>query len=84
MDPVRLRALGTAWETVRRTAPTHPHPVVPRRPPGNALLGVPLSVHDRVRDALGGSAAVVKKVLVGLAGALVAALAAVVVQRKRH
>ncbi|CAL9404888.1 hemerythrin domain-containing protein [Streptomyces sp. Tu 3180] len=84
MDPVRLRALGTAWETVRQTAPTHPHPVVPRRPPGNALLGVPLSVHDRVRDALGSSAAVAKKVLVGLAGALVAALAAVAVQRKRH
>ncbi|CAL9652919.1 hypothetical protein SUDANB176_06682 [Streptomyces sp. enrichment culture] len=50
----RLRTLGTAWAAVRQTAPTHPHPVVPRRPPGNALLGVPLSVYDRVRDALGG------------------------------
>lgn len=49
----RLRTLGTTWAAVRRTAPTHPHPVVPRRPPGNALLGVPLSVYDRVRDALG-------------------------------
>ncbi|MEV7073808.1 hemerythrin domain-containing protein [Streptomyces sp. NPDC091972] len=55
----RLRTLGTTWAAVRQTAPTRPHPVVPRRPPGNALLGVPLSVYDRVRDALGrgGSAA---------------------------
>ncbi|CAM5715239.1 Hemerythrin-like domain-containing protein OS=Streptomyces glaucescens OX=1907 GN=SGLAU_01625 PE=4 SV=1 [Streptomyces glaucescens] len=29
----RLRRLGAAWEAVRRTAPTHPHPAVPRRPP---------------------------------------------------
>lgn len=59
MNPARLRALGTTWAAVRQTAPTHPHPVVPRRPPGNALLGVPLSVYDRVRDTLGmgGSAA---------------------------
>ncbi|CAL9616237.1 hemerythrin domain-containing protein [Streptomyces griseomycini] len=85
VDPPRLRGLGTAWEAVRQTAPTHPHPVVPRRPPGNALLGVPLSVYDRVRDALGlGSPAVVRKVLTGLAGVLVAALAAVAVRRKRH
>jgi hemerythrin-like domain-containing protein len=52
-DTARLRKLGTTWAAVRQTAPTHPHPVVPRRPPGNALLGVPLSVYDRVRDALG-------------------------------
>lgn len=53
-DEARLRQVGTAWETVRHTAPTHPHPSVPRRPPGNALLGVPLSVYDRVRDLLPG------------------------------
>ncbi|MFI6208438.1 hemerythrin domain-containing protein [Streptomyces sp. NPDC051041] len=53
VDTAQLRRLGAAWETVRRTAPTHPHPVVPRRPPGNALLGVPLSLYDRIRDALG-------------------------------
>jgi hypothetical protein len=47
MDTGRLRTLGTTWAAVRQTAPTHPHPVIPRRPPGNALLGVPLS------DALG-------------------------------
>ncbi|MEU6602516.1 hemerythrin domain-containing protein [Streptomyces flaveolus] len=53
VDTARLRTLGTTWAAVRQTAPTHPHPVIPRRPPGNALLGVPLSVYDRVRDALG-------------------------------
>lgn len=53
MNTARLHALGTAWAAIRQTAPTHPHPVIPRRPPGNALLGVPLSVYDRVRDALG-------------------------------
>ncbi|MEV5144825.1 hemerythrin domain-containing protein [Streptomyces sp. NPDC052727] len=53
MNTARLRTLGTTWAAVRQTAPTHPHPVIPRRPPGNALLGVPLSVYDRVRDALG-------------------------------
>ena len=48
----RLRALGVAWEAVRRTAPTRPHPVVSRRPPGNALAALPLTVLDRGRDAL--------------------------------
>jgi hemerythrin-like domain-containing protein len=57
MNTARLRTLGTTWAAVRQTAPTHPHPVVPRRPPMNALLGVPLSVYDRVRDALGGGPA---------------------------
>ncbi|MEV6116996.1 hypothetical protein AB0L59_32070 [Streptomyces sp. NPDC052109] len=47
MDTGRLRTLGTTWAAVRQTAAMHPHPVIPRRPPGNALLGVPLS------DALG-------------------------------
>lgn len=50
VDAARLRQLGAAWETVRRTAPTHPHPAVPRRPPANALLGVALSAFDRARD----------------------------------
>lgn len=48
----RLRALGLAWEVVRRTAPTRPHPVVSRRPPGNILAALPLTVIDRTRDAL--------------------------------
>ncbi|MGF9754567.1 hemerythrin domain-containing protein [Microvirga sp. 0TCS3.31] len=52
----RLRALGVAWEAVRRTAPTRPHPVVSRRPPGNALAALPLTVIDRSRDLLERSA----------------------------
>jgi hemerythrin superfamily protein len=47
-----LVALGVAWETVRRTAPTRPHPVVARRPPGNVVAALPLTVTDRLRDQL--------------------------------
>ncbi|MFF6984728.1 hemerythrin domain-containing protein [Streptomyces sp. NPDC008343] len=35
----QLRRIGTAWEAVRAAAPTHPHPTVSRRPPGNAVSG---------------------------------------------
>lgn len=52
VQPAQLRALGVAWEAVRRTAPTRPHPTVARRPPGNALAGLPLTVIDRSRDVL--------------------------------
>jgi hypothetical protein len=47
-----LRRLGATWEAVRRTAPTRAHPVVARRPPGNTLSALPLSVLDRSRDLL--------------------------------
>jgi hypothetical protein len=56
VDVRQLRRLGAAWEAVRRTAPTRPHPVVARRPPGNALAALPLTVIDRSRDALDASA----------------------------
>ena len=52
LTPRHLRLLGFAWEFTRRVAPTHPHPVVSRRPPGNVLAAVPLSVLDRSRDRL--------------------------------
>lgn len=52
VGPGRLRALGLAWEVVRRVAPTRAHPVVARRPPGNVLAALPLSVLDRARDAV--------------------------------
>jgi hypothetical protein len=52
----RLRVLGVLWEAVRRTAPTRPHPAVSRRPPGNALAGLPLTILDRSRDALDAAA----------------------------
>ncbi|QIP83164.1 hemerythrin domain-containing protein [Streptomyces sp. Tu 2975] len=73
-DNARLRRLGTTWETVRRTAPTRPHPAVPRRPFANVLAGVPLSAFDRARDLVGagaGSSGVRTTVVVG--GALVTA-----------
>ena len=40
-----------AWGT-RRIAPTRPHAVVARRPPGNALAALPLTLTDRTRDTL--------------------------------
>ena len=52
LSGAQLRRLGLTWELVRRTAPTRPHAVVSRRPPGNLLSGAPLSLLDRSRDAL--------------------------------
>jgi hypothetical protein len=48
----QLRRLGRTWAVVRRTAPTRPHPVVSRRPPGNLVSALPLAVLDRSRDRL--------------------------------
>lgn len=50
----RLRLLGLAWEVVRRVAPTRAHPIVARRPPGNVIAALPLSILDRSRDRLDG------------------------------
>jgi hemerythrin superfamily protein len=85
LDPAALRRLGTAWETVRMSAPTHPHPAIPRRPPGNALLGVPLSVYDRIRDALRLPlpAAAIRKVLGALSAVLLSVAAAAVLRKRR-
>ncbi|WP_232330464.1 hemerythrin domain-containing protein [Nocardia fusca] len=52
VSPELLRRAGWAWWTVRVTAPTRAHPVVARRPPGNALAALPLSPIDRFRDRL--------------------------------
>ena len=52
LTPKRLRSVGIAWEAVRRTAPTRPHPFVSRRPPGNVLAALPLALLDRSRDAV--------------------------------
>jgi len=56
LDGRRLRRLGRSWELVRRIAPTRPHPTVARRPPGNVLAALPLTVLDRSRDRLDGAA----------------------------
>lgn len=52
LGPAELRALGRRWELVRRISPTRPHPTVSRRPPGNALSALPLSLIDRTRDVV--------------------------------
>jgi hemerythrin superfamily protein len=52
LDPQELRALGRRWDLVRRVAPTRPHPTVSRRPPGNVVAALPLSVLDRSRDVV--------------------------------
>jgi hemerythrin superfamily protein len=48
----QLNVLGWQWELVRRISPTRPHPVVSRRPPGQTLSALPLTVLDRSRDRL--------------------------------
>jgi hemerythrin superfamily protein len=50
LDAAELRRLGRQWEVARRVSPTRPHPTVSRRPPGNALSGLPLTLLDRTRD----------------------------------
>ncbi|MCW2528837.1 MAG: cation-binding protein, partial [Pseudonocardiales bacterium] len=50
LQPAQLRRVGLRWEVVRRTAPTRPHAVVSRRPPGNVLAALPLTIVDRARD----------------------------------
>ena len=52
LSRTQLIVLGFAWEIVRRIAPTRPHPVVARRPPGNVLAAFPLTITDRLRDRL--------------------------------
>ncbi|WP_346620313.1 hemerythrin domain-containing protein [Blastococcus montanus] len=52
LTPGELRALGRRWAIVRRVSPTRPHPTVSRRPPGNALSGLPLTLVDRTRDVV--------------------------------
>lgn len=48
----QLRRLGLAWEAVRAISPTRPHAIVSRRPPGNVLAALPLTVLDHCRDGV--------------------------------
>ena len=52
LDDGELQRLGLTWEIVRRTSPTRAHPAVSRRPPGQTLSALPLTVLDRSRDNL--------------------------------
>jgi uncharacterized coiled-coil protein SlyX len=47
-----LRRLGLAWEAVRAMSPTRPHAIVSRRPPGNVLAALPLTILDHCRDVV--------------------------------
>ena len=64
LDPAELASLGRRWDVVRRLSPTRPHPTVSRRPPGNAVSGLPLSVLDRSRDRVD---AVIRRAPAGVA-----------------
>jgi len=77
----QLRLLGWRWELLRRASPTRPHPVVSRRPPGQTLSALPLTVLDRSRDRLqqldeltrgrlGSPLSVADRLLAGAAGAV--------------
>jgi len=52
LSPRQLRTLGWQWELVRRVSPTRAHPTVSRRPPGQTLSALPLTLLDRSRDQL--------------------------------
>ncbi|AKZ53157.1 hypothetical protein SAM23877_7565 [Streptomyces ambofaciens ATCC 23877] len=77
----RLRQIGAAWEAVRVSAPTHPHPAVSRRPPGNALSGLPLSAFDRLRDLAPATAPAVRRAALVAAGTGAAAAVTLLVRR---
>ncbi|MET8893964.1 hemerythrin domain-containing protein [Streptomyces albogriseolus] len=80
----RLRRIGAAWEAVRAAAPTRPHPGVPRRPPGNALRGVPLSAFDRLRDLAPGSGPTARRASLAAGAAAAGGAVAVAVRAARR
>jgi hemerythrin superfamily protein len=71
-----LRRLGRRWVVMRRVSPTRPHPTVSRRPPGNALSGLPLTVLDRARDLVDAGLRRAPEQLVPVGKGVSAALAA--------
>jgi hypothetical protein len=52
VDADQLLRMRSAMTVVAALAPTRPQPDVPSTPLANLLLGAPLAVFDRVRDAL--------------------------------
>ena len=50
--PHQLHELGNKVRSLKRIAPTHPHPSAPDTPPGNKIFGPAVGLVDRVRDAL--------------------------------
>jgi Hemerythrin HHE cation binding domain len=69
VDADNLQRLGSVVLAVeRKAAPTRPHPDVPASAAANLLLGPPLSVFDRVRDALRDARQYVEEIRVGRSG----------------
>jgi hemerythrin superfamily protein len=52
VDADTLRRMTGALEAAEKVAPTRPRPNAPESAVGNALVGPPLAVFDRVRDAV--------------------------------
>jgi len=51
-----LAELGAKVQQAKKLAPTRPHPSAPDTPPMNKVMGPPMGLVDRVRDALSGRA----------------------------
>lgn len=51
-SPEELVDLGRKVESVKKLAPTRPHPSAPDEPPADKLLGPVLGLLDRMRDAV--------------------------------
>jgi hypothetical protein len=47
-----LVEMGAKVESVKKMAPTRPHPSAPDEPPGDKLLGPVAGLFDRMRDAV--------------------------------
>ena len=45
-------SLGEKFRSAKKRAPTRPHPKAPDTPPGDKIVGPPLGLIDRVRDAM--------------------------------
>ena len=50
LDTSQLAAIGADWAAVKHVAPNRAHPAVPRRPPGNLLAALPLTLLDQGRS----------------------------------
>lgn len=48
----RRRELAEAFQALRATGPTHPHPMTPQNPAVRALTGPVVGIFDRARDAV--------------------------------
>lgn len=52
LDEQRLREMGTNFEKLKETAPTHPHPKTPQTPEVRAAVGPVAGMFDKARDAV--------------------------------